>query len=89
MILYFMLISGLLILSIKSIIAINYKRLAYSSFNMSKTKVRTLKRIKNAYEEEFYKSQCMNDTDMFTCKHILNIRTLGMRLATWESILMF
>lgn len=89
MILWIITAISLFCLLARCIIAVAYKRIECDSFDMSKPRTKCIRRIKNTFEEEYYKYSGMDSISIFAKKQVYNIKTCGFRLDTWNSLCIF
>lgn len=71
---------------IKCSLYIYYKRLIKDSDNMADTRTSLLKKLKTSYEQAHLDEKCIDSTNMFVYKFMFGTRMLGMKVSTWESI---
>lgn len=89
MVIYFEAAVCFISIFLKMIQSFYYKRLIKDSSDMANAKTKVVRKIKSDFEREYKRINCINNTNMFVCKHMFNVRIMGLKTSSWEVFSVF
>ncbi len=89
MIIYFEAAVCFISIFMKMVQSCYYKRLIKDSSDMANAKTKIVRNIKEEFEREYSRMNCINNTNMFVCKHMFGVRIIGLKASSWEVFSVF
>lgn len=89
MIIYFEAAVCFISIFLKMVQSLYYKRLIKDSTDMANAKTKVVRNIKDEFEKEYKRIKCINNTNMFVCKHMFGVKILGLKASSWEVFSVF